>query len=411
MDHRRHRIRRRGRRTAALTALAISLGVSPVSADAIPDAIPDADAPRQPTRQQAPSAPLLNAPSLRIRTVVSGLDNPWDIAFTPGGRMLLTERDRGRISVRGADGVRRTLVDRVPNLWVSGETGLLGIAVDPYFPRNRRFYTCHGYTGSGGGHDVRVVAWQTNDAVSSAQPVDTLVSGIQVSTGRHGGCRLRIARKGALYIGTGDAAITGSARNKTSLAGKVLRVDRHTGDPVPTNPFINYANANARKLWTYGHRNVQGLAQRSDGVMWSVEHGTYRDDEVNQLTAGGDYGWEAGPGYDESPPMTNHALPGPQVSAKWSSGNPTVAPSGATWLAGSRWGSWNGALAVAALKDQSVRIMFFSGSGQLQGVERPSAFTAYGRLRAAQLGPHNRLYLTTDNGDGNDRVLVVFASP
>lgn len=407
MSHHTHHtrpFRRHVRRAAALTALTIAIGALPVSADAVPDA----DAPQQ---APSPQAPLRRAPSLQVRTVVSGLDNVWDIAFTPKGRMLFTERDIGRISTRGSDGVRRTLVSRVPNLWVSGETGLMGITVDPGFSSNHRFYTCHGFTGPGGGHDVRVVAWRTNDTATSAQVVKTLVRGIDTTRfGRHGGCRLRLGGKRALFIGTGDAAITGSARDTSSLNGKVLRVDRNTGKAVPTNPFFNSSNANTRRLWTFGHRNVQGLALRPGGNMWSVEHGTYRDDEVNLLRAGGDYGWQAGPGYDESPPMTNHALPGRQIDAEWSSGNPTLAPSGAAWLKGPRWGSWNGALAVAFLKDQSVRIMHFS-SGQLQSVVRPSALTAFGRLRAAQLGPGNVLYLTTDNGDGNDRVLAVTPTP
>ncbi|MDQ3737661.1 MAG: PQQ-dependent sugar dehydrogenase [Actinomycetota bacterium] len=399
MSHRRKHIRR----TAALAAVVIGLGGLPVSADEAADA----EAPRRaPVEQKS----VRSAPSLQIRTVVSGLDKAWDVAFTPGGRMLITERDRARISVLGFDGVRRTLVERVPNAWVSGETGLMGITVDPRFRSNRRFYTCHGFTGPRGGHDVRVVAWRTNDSLTSAQIIDTLVSGIQTSTGRHGGCRLRLGGKGALFVGTGDAAVTGSARDRSSLAGKVLRVNRRNGNALPTNPFINSSNANTRKLWTFGHRNVQGLALRPGGNMWSVEHGTYRDDEVNLLRPGGDYGWEAGPGYDESPPMTDHSLPGPQIDAEWSSGNPTVATSGATWLKGPRWGDWNGALAVAALKDQSVRIMRF-GSGRLQSVERPTAFTDYGRLRTAQLGPGNVLYLTTDNGGGNDRVLAVTAQP
>lgn len=400
MSHPRHSIRRRA---AALTAILVGLGGLPVSADFAADA-------RTPRREPSEQRSARSAPSIRIRTVVSGLDHAWDIAFTPGRRMLITERDRARISVVGRNGVRRTLVERVPNVWVSGETGLTAILVDPRFRSNRRFYTCHGFTGPRGGHDVRVVAWRTNPKVGSARIVDTLVSGIRTSSGRHGGCRLRFGGKGALFIGTGDAAIAGSARNKASLAGKVLRVNPRNGNPLPTNPFINSSNRNTRKLWSFGHRNVQGLALRPGGNMWSVEHGPDRDDEVNVLRAGGDYGWEAGPGYDESRPMTDHSLPGPQISAEWSSGFPTVATSGATWLKGSRWGDWNGALAVAALKDRSLRIMQFRGGG-LAGVERPGAFTSFGRLRTAQLGPGNVLYLTTDNGGGNDRVLRVTASP
>jgi glucose/arabinose dehydrogenase len=100
-------------------------------------------------------------------------------------------------------------------------------------------------------------------------------------------------------------------------------------------------------VWTWGHRNVQGLAQRGDGTLWSVEQGSYRDDEVNLLVAGGDYGWNPVPGYDESVPMTDQSLPGRQIAAKWRSGDPTIATSGAAFVQGRRWGALNGALAVA----------------------------------------------------------------
>lgn len=177
---------------------------------------------------------------------------------------------------------------------------------------------------------------------------------------------------------------------------------------MPGNPFMGSPYPRTRKIWTYGHRNVQGLALRPHGVMWSVEHGTYRDDEVNRLRKGGDYGWQPGPGYDESAPMTDFSLPGRQTGARWSSGNPTDATSGAGWLTGRRWGHWQGALAVAALKDSSLRVIRFDRHGRLRWVRRPPALTGtYGRLRTAQIGPHHVLYLTTDNGSGQDRVLAV----
>lgn len=385
-----------GRRRAAKLALAVGLlaGALPVTSGAA-----------APSSRVAPAA----APTLSVTTAVSGLDHPWDIAFGPHGRMFWTQRERGSVMVRDGRGTR-TLVARVPHLWVSGETGLMGIALHPNFSSNRRFYTCNGHTEPDGSHDVRVIAWRANDAITSASRIRPLVTGIEVSSGRHGGCRLRFGSGGGLFIGTGDAALTGNSRNLGSLGGKVLRVDPLTGAPHPGNPFVRSSNRKTRLILTYGHRNIQGLALRADGIMWSVEHGPDRDDEVNILRKGGDYGWEPGPGYDESVPMTDNSLPGVQIDARWSSGFPTVATSGATWLRGNRWDSWEGALAVAALKDQSLRIMRFNAAGILVGVARPGALAGtYGRLRAAQMGPNGVLYLTTDNGSGQDRILAVRA--
>jgi glucose/arabinose dehydrogenase len=163
-----------------------------------------------------------------------------------------------------------------------------------------------------------------------------------------------------------------------------------------------------RRVFTYGHRNVQGLALRSDGRMWSVEHGTYRDDEVNRLSKGGNYGWNPVPGYDESKPMTDFSLPGPQIGARWSSGNPTIATSGAVWLRGERWGQWQGCLAVATLAGESLRILRFGADGGFVRMWRPAALDGtYGRLRSVVLGPGNALYVTTSNGAGEDRILRV----
>src|SRR6201999_4468660 len=118
-------------------------------------------------------------------------------------------------------------------------------------------------------------------------------------------CRLLIVRTGALFVGTGDAAIGTNARSLNTLGGKTLRLNRFTGAPSKYNPFSHSANRNRRYLTSYGHRNVQGLAQRYDGSVWSAEHGPDRDDEVNRLVSGGDYGWNPVPGYNEGVPMTD----------------------------------------------------------------------------------------------------------
>ena len=124
-----------------------------------------------------------------------------------------------------------------------------------------------------------------------------VVTGLPTTSGRHGGCRLLLdTGSKALYVGTGDAADPANPRNLTSLGGKVLRVHRRTGRPMAGQPVRRRRRPRQRLVWTYGHRNVQGLAQRpSDGSVVSVEHGSYRDDEVNALAPGADFGWNPGP--------------------------------------------------------------------------------------------------------------------
>jgi glucose/arabinose dehydrogenase len=348
-------------------------------------------------------------PALRVHTVVGGLDHPWDVKPIGKGRLLVTERDRARLSLV-RNGHRHTIAFPSRTVWVSGETGLMGMAVDPRFRRNHRVYLCQGGTLPGGAHDVHVTAWRLHVADRKVTRIRTVVRGFPTSSGRHGGCRLLITRDGALVVGTGDAAIGTNARDLTSYGGKTLRLNRFTGKPWPGNRWAHADNVVTRYLHTWGHRNVQGLAQRVDGTIWSVEHGPDRDDEVNLLRNGADYGWNPVPGYNESVPMTDPSLPGHQVRARWSSGFPTLATSGADWLPQQRasgWGSYRGTLAVAALKASRVLFLKFDDTGHLRWVKVPEVLTNAGRLRAVTTLPGGDLLVTTDNGDGRDRVLRV----
>ncbi len=340
-----------------------------------------------------------------MRTVLGDLDNPWDVQRLPGGTLLVTERDLARLSAY-ADGQRTTVAFPSDSVWVSGETGLMSLAVDPDFGDNRTFYTCSGWRKAGGSQDVRVVAWELSDDESTASRLRTVVAGFPTTSGRHGGCRLLIADDGALHVGTGDAAVGRNPRNLKSLGGKTLRLDPTTGDAWPGNPFENARNRKKRVVFTYGHRNVQGLAQRRNGTVWSIEHGSYRDDEVNLLRRGGDYGWHPVPGYDESVPMTDRSLPGKQVSARWRSGTSTIATSGGSWVYGKQWGRYSGTLAVAALKAERVVFMKFDARGRLKWTRAPRALRGLDRLRSVTQLPNRDLLVTTDQDTGG-RVLRV----
>ncbi|MCD9200109.1 PQQ-dependent sugar dehydrogenase [Aeromicrobium wangtongii] len=359
---------------------------------------------------------VADRPDLRVSVVQDGLSHPWDLAFLPDGRMLVTERDSRRLSLATPGGPRRTVLTAPRHMWAAGETGLMSVEVAADFARSRGIITCHGYR-RGGVQDVRVVRWRLSSAGTSASYVRTLVSGLPSTSGRHGGCALAKGPRNQLYIGTGDAATGRNPQRLTSGGGKVLRVDATTGRPVASNPFIRSSNRMKQRVFTYGHRNVQGLARRSDGTMWSVEQGSYRDDEVNRLAKKANYGWNpvprkaTDPAYNEGAgsPMTDHRLPGAQRGARWRSGSSTVAASAGAFVTGRSWGDWRGALAVSALKDTSLRLLRFSKGGSLRGTWKPAALDGrYGRLRGAVAGPDGALYVTTSNGT-NDKILRVTA--
>ena len=343
-------------------------------------------------------------PALQARQQVTGLSNPWDVQPIGSGRLLITERDTGRLLLRANRNTRQVQFP-TNRVWVSGETGLMSMEVDPDFGTNHRFYTCQGWLKPGGGHDVRVIAWRLNDAGTRARLVETLLSGFPTSTGRHGGCRLLILASGALLVGTGDAAEGRNPRNLRSLGGKTLRMNRMTGRPWPGNPFIRSANRRKRYIHTFGHRIFQGLAQRRDGWLWNAGHGPGIEDEVNKLFNGADYGWHPVPGYNESVPMTDHSLPGRQISARWHSG-PTPATSGAAFVRGSKCGAHQGSLAVACLQGSRVIFMKFDSTGRLKWTRAPRALRQFGRLRSVTVAPNNDLLITSDNDTGDAIIRV-----
>ncbi|MEJ7744720.1 MAG: PQQ-dependent sugar dehydrogenase [Nocardioidaceae bacterium] len=346
-------------------------------------------------------------PGLQTTVAMSNLDIPWDVGLLPSGAWLVTERERLRITIRRPNGQRDILVDRPNHFWASGETGLMSIAVDPRVRRNDRFYTCTGYVADGT-PEVRVIAWHMNKARTKVTRVEPLLTGIDISSGRHGGCRIRFDPRGAMYVGTGDSAVGTNPQNLGSLNGKVLRLNRFNGNPWPSNPWPRAADRDRRYVYTYGHRNVQGLAFRPGDRMWSVEHGTYRDDEVNRLVRGGNYGWNPVPGYNESVPMTDFSLPGRQRAARWNSGEPTIATSGATWVRGKQWGGYRGTLAVGALGGERLVFMKFDANHKLMWTRTPAELDGdFGRLRSVVQTKSGALLVTTANGGGNDKIVRV----
>jgi glucose/arabinose dehydrogenase len=332
-------------------------------------------------------------PALQVEVVLDGLDHPWDVAQAPDDTLLVDQRGGGFTAVL-PDGSAREIRADFDDLFAQGETGLMGLTLDPDFAADRRFYTCQGMRSG----SIAVIAWTVDADWSAATRVaDPLIGDIPMnrSSGRHGGCRLRFAPDGALLVGTGDNAHGTNPQDPSSLAGKVLRADAATGKVA---------------VWTLGHRNVQGLAVRpGTGQVFSVEHGPDRDDEVNLLRAGANYGWDPeGSGeYDESVPMTDPDIPG-AVPSVWSSGSPTLATSGGTFLDGRQWGAYDGLLVIGLLKAQGVLALRLDEHGALQDEFRlPELDGSHGRIRTVQQGGDGALYVTTDNGNGADQLLRV----
>lgn len=348
-------------------------------------------------------APDTSLPELSVQVLTDDLTNPWDLAQAPDGTIVFDQRGGGLLAL-SPDGSVREVEANFDDLFAQGETGLMGLVLDPAFADSRRFYTCQGYTGGEG--DIRVISWEMAPDFSAATRLaDPLVAGLPLTSGRHGGCRLRFDTDGSLLIGTGDAATGTNAQDLTSLGGKTLRVDPATGQPWPGNPFIGDADANPL-IYTFGHRNVQGLALRpGTDQMFSAEHGPDVDDEINLLAPGANFGWnpvgQDASDYNESVPMTAPNIAG-AVPALWSSGEPAVATSGATFLDGPEWGGYEGVLLVGLLAGQGILALQFAEDGGLISASRLPGFDGtYGRIRTVQLGNDGALYVTTSNSGGD----------
>lgn len=307
--------------------------------------------------------------SLRVRTVAEGLDAPWEIAFLPGGEALITER-AGRVRSLRADGrLEPTPVARV-DVEASGESGLLGIAVDPGFERNRQVFL---YRTTPEGNEIV----RARFAGRRLRDEQVLVRGIPAAPVHDGG-RLRFGPGGALYATTGDAARPNDAQVRSSLAGKLLRIGRTAlRADRPVTPAVV----------SLGHRNPQGLDwQPGTGDLYAVEHGPDGDDEVNRIVNGANYGWPEARGAMSREGARSAVHLWPQ----------SVAPSGATFVR-RRGSAWTGDLLVATLIGEGVRRLSIRG-GRVVADER--VVSNLGRVRTIVERPDGVLFALTNNTDG-----------
>jgi aldose sugar dehydrogenase len=369
----------------------------------------------EPTAEPTPPSSNTETPGLRVEEVARGMSHGWDIGFLPDGKVLVTQRP-ARIALLSSDepGATMTQVKAdLSDVMVASEGGLMGMVVHPDFEQTRRFTTCQTHTENGEPTDIRLVTWRLADDGAVATRERELLTGLPLGSGRHSGCRPTLAGDGSLLVGTGDIAQGDLPQDRTSLGGKVLRLNLDTGEPMPDNPFIESDNRNERYILSYGHRNIQGVAVRpGSGQIFTAEHGPDKNDEVNLIQAGQNYGWDPSQGgtvggYDEGVPMTDLDRFPEAVPAKWQSGETTEAVCAAAFLEGEQWGTLNGALVVTALKGAKVLLLTLNDQGDVASVAIPPEIQdQFGRLRAARVSPDGNLYLTTTNGD-DDKLLRI----
>jgi len=348
------------------------------SATAGPSPSPTTRSPRGGGSTQAPG----QGRAVRVvDTVATGLEAPWGLGFLPDGRAVVTERDTREVLLVDPDGGRPETAGIVEEAVPEGEGGLLGVAVSPDFDRDRMLYF---YATRTSDNAVLRAPLGRDDRLGS---FETVLDGIPKGFIHNGG-RLRFGPDGMLYVSTGEVGDGGLSQDRSSLGGKILRITPG-GKPAPGNPDPG------SPVWTWGHRNVQGLTFDDDGRLWASEFGQSTYDELNLIRKGRNYGWPEVEGRADSGDFVNPLV-------VW--GTSQASPSGVAFTEDHVW--------LAALA--GTRLWRVTVDGERASDPTPFLVGDHGRLRAVEVAPDGMLWVTTSNRDGrgvpaeqDDRILVV----
>lgn len=347
----------------------------------------------------AMAAPAEEFPSqsgpISVATVAEGLEHPWGLAFLPDGRMLVTERP-GRLRLVGADGALSAPIAGVPEVYASGQGGLLDVALDPAFAENQLVYLSYSEPGGPGAGTAVARAKLAGDRLEQLQVIFRQVP--KLDSGQHFGSRLVFLPDGTLIVTLGDRNRREHIADLKSHVGKLVRINPDGSIPAD-NPFVGQA-AYAPEIHSLGHRNAQGATLHPEtGALWTAEHGARGGDEINMPEAGKNYGWPVisyGREYSGGKIGEGTAKPGlEQPVYYW---DPSIAPAGMTFYTGDKFPAWRGNLFVGALKFELLTRLTMEGNRVV--AEERLLQDLDERIRDVVQGPDGYLYLLTDDGDG-----------
>jgi aldose sugar dehydrogenase len=324
-------------------------------------------------------------------TLLRGLENPWSIAFLPTGEVLITERP-GRIRIVKDGVLLEQDIEGVPEVYVNGQGGLHEIKLHPDFADNGMLYLAYASPGEGGGNTA--VCRARLDGYKLVE-VEEIFQALPYSEGTvHFGGRIEFDRKGYMYVSTGDRGAMHNAQSLENHNGKIHRL--HMDGTVPTdNPFFETEGA-VKSIFSYGHRNPQGMDLHPEtGEIWLHEHAPRGGDELNISRFGLNYGWPAitfGINYDSTVITPDTARVGmEQPLTYW---NPSIAPCGMTFVTSDKYPNWKGNLLVGSLRYRYVARLELAGE---KVTHEESLLAGAGRVRAIEQGPDGYLYVATED--------------
>lgn len=377
---------------AAAAALLLTVGCSSDNGGSPDENKSGASSPTDPgssPAQQAAQTPPAQGTVKVVRTVAEGLNTPWGLAPLPDGDLLVSSRDEATITRVDGETGKKTELGEVPGVSPAGEGGLMGLALSPDYASDHMVYAY--FTSASDNRIVRMLYDEQRPAGEQLGAPDTIFKGIPKGYIHNGG-RIAFGPDKMLYAGTGESGDTGLSQNKESTGGKILRLTPE-GEPAPGNPFPN------SPVYSYGHRNVQGLAWDTQQRLFAAEFGQDTWDELNAIKPGGNFGWPEVEGKSDDSRYQNPL-------AQW--GTDDASPSGIAYAEGSVW--------MAGLKGQRLWRVPLNGT---EASADPQAFLEgeYGRLRTVVPAGGDKLWLTTSNTDGrgdpkdgDDRILEVQVS-
>jgi glucose/arabinose dehydrogenase len=344
-----------------------------------------------------------SAGELDVRTIARGLANPWALAFLPDGKMLVTERP-GRMRIVTTEGQISPPLKGVPEVWASGQGGLLDVVVDKAFAQNKTIYFCFAERTEGGGRTT-VARAKLNDSNGRLDDVKIIFRQQgPLSSGNHYGCRIAQADDGNLFVALGDHFThRDQAQNLGNHLGKLIRI-APDGSVPSGNPFAGRTDAKP-EIWSYGHRNVQALAiNPASGDPWEIEHGPRGGDELNLIGKGKNYGWPViGYGIDYSGAKIHDATAKDGMEQPLKYWVPSIAPSGMAFYTGKLFPKWNGSLFTGALR--GAMLVRLTLNGNVVTSEERLLQNLHERIRDVRQGPDGALWLLTDSSNG--RILRV----
>jgi len=339
-----------------------------------------------------------------VATLAKDLAHPWALAFLPDGRMLVTERP-GRMRLVTPEGGLSAPLAGVPKPHASGQAGLLDVALDKDFAANRTLYFC--YSSDSGGN-ASVARARLDAAGTRLDNVKVIFTQRGPGGSNNHGCRVAQAPDGHLFVTLGDHfGPRDAAQNLGVDNGKIVRIA--TDGAIPKdNPFVGRAGADPA-IWSYGHRNPQGLAFNPwTGDLWENEHGPRGGDEVNIIGKGKNYGWPViGYGIDYNGAKIHEATAKPGMEQPIKYWVPSIAPSGMAFYTGNLFPQWKGSLFIGALAGRMLVRLSLDGN-RVTGEERLLKELGE-RIRDVRQGPDGALYLLTDSDAG--RLLRVTPAP